>query len=344
MGRAPCCEKVGLKKGRWTAEEDEILLNYIQANGEGSWRRPSNEAPPIVQDIAKMGGECKRKGGRTSRSAMKKKNYKTSTSNVQLSFQTPESGGNPGRLLVPIPIQEKRTLTSAIVGKDNVRKNKALDAYEKGEERENLVAPDPYNDSGGVMLGPSEKDSLVLCLNEERESTSAMFCPNEEEIESGVLGRYDQRLDNVVMCLDDIMDNWVLDPNGFLATSEERESGIMGISEERESGVLDSNKVTSEEMESGALSSNAESGALSSNAESGEWYLSSSMTSSFDDKWVDWGDWEGAVEGHKVWDEGEEILSWLWGSDNNCGECNQGAGERVDDCEKQEALAAWLLS
>ncbi|KAI4301480.1 hypothetical protein L6164_034756 [Bauhinia variegata] len=38
MGRAPCCEKVGLKKGRWTAEEDEILMKYIQANGEGSWR------------------------------------------------------------------------------------------------------------------------------------------------------------------------------------------------------------------------------------------------------------------------------------------------------------------
>lgn len=38
MVRAPCCEKVGLKKGRWTAEEDEILTKYIQANGEGSWR------------------------------------------------------------------------------------------------------------------------------------------------------------------------------------------------------------------------------------------------------------------------------------------------------------------
>ncbi|XP_022876184.1 transcription factor MYB8-like [Olea europaea var. sylvestris] len=38
MGRAPCCEKVGLKRGRWTAEEDQILTNYIQANGEGSWR------------------------------------------------------------------------------------------------------------------------------------------------------------------------------------------------------------------------------------------------------------------------------------------------------------------
>ena len=38
MGRAPCCDKVGLKKGRWTSEEDEILIKYIQVNGEGSWR------------------------------------------------------------------------------------------------------------------------------------------------------------------------------------------------------------------------------------------------------------------------------------------------------------------
>ncbi|KAK4717428.1 hypothetical protein R3W88_015766 [Solanum pinnatisectum] len=38
MGRTPCCEKVGLKRGRWTSEEDEILTSYIQANGEGSWR------------------------------------------------------------------------------------------------------------------------------------------------------------------------------------------------------------------------------------------------------------------------------------------------------------------
>ncbi|KAL4592388.1 hypothetical protein LXL04_005380 [Taraxacum kok-saghyz] len=38
MGRAPCCEKVGLKKGRWTAEEDDTLTKYIQANGEGNWK------------------------------------------------------------------------------------------------------------------------------------------------------------------------------------------------------------------------------------------------------------------------------------------------------------------
>nr|QDL88476.1 transcription factor MYB12-like isoform X1 [Cymbidium ensifolium] len=38
MVRAPCCDKKGLKKGRWTVEEDEILMNYIAENGEGSWR------------------------------------------------------------------------------------------------------------------------------------------------------------------------------------------------------------------------------------------------------------------------------------------------------------------
>ncbi|CAH8299629.1 unnamed protein product [Eruca vesicaria subsp. sativa] len=38
MGRAPCCEKIGLKRGRWTTEEDKILTNYIQTNGEGLLR------------------------------------------------------------------------------------------------------------------------------------------------------------------------------------------------------------------------------------------------------------------------------------------------------------------
>ncbi|MCE3214887.1 hypothetical protein HAX54_000208 [Datura stramonium] len=38
MVKAPCCKKVGLRRGKWTAEEDELLVKYIQANGEGSWR------------------------------------------------------------------------------------------------------------------------------------------------------------------------------------------------------------------------------------------------------------------------------------------------------------------
>ncbi|GFP83965.1 transcription factor myb39 [Phtheirospermum japonicum] len=38
MGRAPCCDKSGLKKGPWTPEEDQKLIDYIQKNGYGNWR------------------------------------------------------------------------------------------------------------------------------------------------------------------------------------------------------------------------------------------------------------------------------------------------------------------
>nr|CAD1825192.1 unnamed protein product [Ananas comosus var. bracteatus] len=38
MGRSPCCEKVGLKKGPWTPEEDQKLLAYIEEHGHGCWR------------------------------------------------------------------------------------------------------------------------------------------------------------------------------------------------------------------------------------------------------------------------------------------------------------------
>lgn len=34
----PCCSKVGLKRGPWTAEEDELLADYIKREGEGRWR------------------------------------------------------------------------------------------------------------------------------------------------------------------------------------------------------------------------------------------------------------------------------------------------------------------
>ncbi|XAR69520.1 hypothetical protein NMG60_11001138 [Bertholletia excelsa] len=43
MGRPPCCDKVGVKKGPWTPEEDIILVTYIQEHGPGNWRSvPTN--------------------------------------------------------------------------------------------------------------------------------------------------------------------------------------------------------------------------------------------------------------------------------------------------------------
>ncbi|KAL0328201.1 UNVERIFIED_CONTAM: Transcription factor [Sesamum calycinum] len=38
MGRTPCCDKNGLKKGPWTPEEDMKLTQYIEMHGPGNWR------------------------------------------------------------------------------------------------------------------------------------------------------------------------------------------------------------------------------------------------------------------------------------------------------------------
>ncbi|CAM8894364.1 unnamed protein product [Rhodiola kirilowii] len=70
MGRAPCCDKVGLKKGRWTAEEDRILINYINQNGEGSWR-----SMPKNAGLLRCGKSCRLRWINYLRSDLKRGNF-----------------------------------------------------------------------------------------------------------------------------------------------------------------------------------------------------------------------------------------------------------------------------
>uniref|UniRef100_A0A2N9HBX6 Uncharacterized protein n=1 Tax=Fagus sylvatica TaxID=28930 RepID=A0A2N9HBX6_FAGSY len=44
MVRSPCCSKVGMNRGAWSAEEDKILTDYIETHGEGKWRNVPREA------------------------------------------------------------------------------------------------------------------------------------------------------------------------------------------------------------------------------------------------------------------------------------------------------------
>lgn len=53
MGRSPCCDKVGLKKGPWTPEEDQKLLGYIKEHGHGSWRAlPAKAGAPSLDTFS----------------------------------------------------------------------------------------------------------------------------------------------------------------------------------------------------------------------------------------------------------------------------------------------------
>ena len=45
MGRkANCDNQYAMNRGPWSAEEDKILMNYVQVHGEGKWRELSKRA------------------------------------------------------------------------------------------------------------------------------------------------------------------------------------------------------------------------------------------------------------------------------------------------------------
>ncbi|XP_065847029.1 transcription factor MYB93 [Euphorbia lathyris] len=54
MGRSPCCDENGLKKGPWTPEEDQKLIDHIQKHGHGSWR-----ALPKLAGLNRCGKSCR---------------------------------------------------------------------------------------------------------------------------------------------------------------------------------------------------------------------------------------------------------------------------------------------
>ncbi|KAI4375653.1 hypothetical protein MLD38_013501 [Melastoma candidum] len=54
MGRSPCCEKAHTNKGAWTKEEDDRLVEYIRAHGEGCWR-----SLPKAAGLLRCGKSCR---------------------------------------------------------------------------------------------------------------------------------------------------------------------------------------------------------------------------------------------------------------------------------------------
>ncbi|TMW91527.1 hypothetical protein EJD97_014240 [Solanum chilense] len=70
MVRAPCCEKMGLKKGPWTQEEDQILINFIQKYGHENWR-----ALPKQAGLLRCGKSCRLRWTNYLRPDIKRGNF-----------------------------------------------------------------------------------------------------------------------------------------------------------------------------------------------------------------------------------------------------------------------------
>ncbi|XP_042485184.1 transcription factor MYB60-like [Macadamia integrifolia] len=70
MGRPPCCDKVGIKKGPWTPEEDIILVSYIQQHGPGNWR-----SVPTSTGLVRCSKSCRLRWTNYLRPGIKRGNF-----------------------------------------------------------------------------------------------------------------------------------------------------------------------------------------------------------------------------------------------------------------------------
>ncbi|KAI5058307.1 hypothetical protein GOP47_0026477 [Adiantum capillus-veneris] len=81
MGRAPCCEKQGLKKGPWTPDEDEKLVAYIQQHGHGSWR-----SLPKHAGLLRCGKSCRLRWTNYLRPDIKRGNFSNEEEQIIISL------------------------------------------------------------------------------------------------------------------------------------------------------------------------------------------------------------------------------------------------------------------
>ncbi|CAM0883845.1 unnamed protein product [Alopecurus aequalis] len=70
MGRSPCCEKAHTNKGAWTKEEDQRLIGYIKAHGEGCWR-----SLPKAAGLLRCGKSCRLRWMNYLRPDLKRGNF-----------------------------------------------------------------------------------------------------------------------------------------------------------------------------------------------------------------------------------------------------------------------------
>ncbi|KAL6179476.1 hypothetical protein ACLB2K_050991 [Fragaria x ananassa] len=70
MGKSHCCDESGLKKGPWTPEEDQKLVQFIQEHGHGSWR-----ALPTLAGLNRCGKSSRLRWTNYLRPGIKRGNF-----------------------------------------------------------------------------------------------------------------------------------------------------------------------------------------------------------------------------------------------------------------------------
>jgi transcription factor MYB, plant len=114
MGRAPCCEKEGLRRGAWSAEEDQRLVAHIRQHGHPNWR-----ALPKQAGLLRCGKSCRLRWINYLRPDIKRGNF--TADEEDLIIRLHQELGSRSFFVFDLPVAPLPLSSSRILGFDSFR-------------------------------------------------------------------------------------------------------------------------------------------------------------------------------------------------------------------------------
>ncbi|GAB2265995.1 hypothetical protein Dimus_001025 [Dionaea muscipula] len=167
MGRAPCCEKMGLKKGPWTPEEDRVLINYIQQQGHPNWR-----ALPKQAGLLRCGKSCRLRWTNYLRPDIKRGNFTKEEEDTIIQLHQ-MMGSRWSAIAARLPGRTDNEIKNVWHTRLQKRlkqdKSKLRDSKGKGQTRQNSSArsthdlPSPQRSSSALTDSFGRFSAVVVC-------------------------------------------------------------------------------------------------------------------------------------------------------------------------------------